>query len=178
MDWWSFTCSKVQKCATFTRRVPIAFSVAFFCVFAHVAYAAANLGFIGSPTNLNFGTLQKPASGSRTFTVSTSGGTSGTGTLLGGTPSNAQVTLRRTGSPAGTISLSISNINTGSAALTLGSFTGLYGSTSISSFPRGALADPGTGGGTVLKIGATATYTSSIGQTSYTPTFDIVAVYE
>ncbi len=119
-----------------------------------------------------------PSSGSHTFTVSTSGGTSGSGVSLGGTIGNAQVNIKRTGNPPGTISLNILNVNTGNANLTLTSFTGLYGATSIASFPRGALADPGTGGGTVLKIGATATYNSSVPTAALTPTFDIEAVFE
>lgn len=146
--------------------------------FVSLSAYAATLSFSGSPTNLQFGTLQIPSSGSHTFTVSATGGTSGTGTLVSGTPSNAQVRLKRTGRPAGTISIDIQNINTGNPNLTLSAFTGRYGTTNISSFPVGGLSDPGTGSGTALKIGATATYNSSISSGALTPTFDVVAVFE
>jgi hypothetical protein len=130
---------------------------------------------------LTFGTLGNPASGSNTYTISASGAAaSGTGTLLYGTTSRGQYTLKKTGNGGNfsTITIDIQNINTGSANVSLGSFRGVYGGAAINSFPASGLAKPGTGQGTTLYLGATATYNSSVGAGSMTPSFDIVVVYQ
>lgn len=123
---------------------------------------------------LAFGPLQKPSSGSQTFTISTAGATSGTGTRLYGTSSAGSYNITRGSLGRGTITLDIQNISTGSAAVTLGSFTGKWGNTTVASFPTSGLARPGGGGGTTLLLGATLTYTSAVSTGSLSPTFDIV----
>lgn len=125
-------------------------------------------------TQLVFGALQKPSSGSQTFTVSTAGATSGTGTRLYGTSSAGSYNITRGSLGNGTITLNIQNISTGSAAVTLGSFTGKWGNTTVASFPTSGLTRPGGGAGTVLLLGATLTYTSAVSAGSLSPTFDIV----
>jgi hypothetical protein len=149
----------------------------FFYVFCCSVTFAQTLTFTGGITTLKFGTLQKPSSGSQTYIISATGAVSGTGTKLYGVTGNAQVQLKRTGTPARTISIDIQNVNTGDANLTLTNFTGRYKTTNIASFPVGAMADPGTTSAT-LKIGATATYNSSVPIGSLTPSFDIVAIFE
>ena len=141
----------------------------------------AAVSFTGGVTAMSFGVLEKPASGSRTFTVATNGATSGTGTLLSGVASNAQVQLRRAfgDSSNNSMQLSITGVATGHAALTLGSFTGMYGATTITSFPATVARPANNAAGTILRIGATLTYTSASPEEAAprTMTFDIVAVY-
>jgi hypothetical protein len=62
--------------------------------------------------------------------------------------------------------------------VTVSSFTGIYDTTSINSFPRSGLAKPKSGGGTTLYLGATATYTSSMPVAALTPSFDIVVTLQ
>lgn len=125
-------------------------------------------------TQLDFGTLAKPAAGSETFTITTSNTTSGTGTLLFGTSSRGSYQITRGAFSSSPVELDIQNVNTGSAALTLDGFTGSWGGTTINSFPASGLTAPNTGIGTTLLLGATATYTSAITNGTLTPTFDIV----
>lgn len=131
---------------------------------------------ISQTTQLNFATLTKPSSGSQNLTVSTSNGVSGTGTVLIGTPVAGVYQITRGSLGTGTITIDIQNINSGSAAVTLNSFKGLWGNnTTINSFPTSGLTRPAGGGGTTLKLGATVTYTSSVpAGTVITPSFDIV----
>ena len=132
-------------------------------------------------TQVKFGTLQKPSSGSQTFIVRADGtAPGGTGTLLYGTSARGQYTLKKTGSGGGftTVTIDIQNISTGNANVSLSAFTGVYGGTTISSFPKSGLAKPASGGGTTLYLGSTATYNSSVPTGSLTPSFDIVVTYQ
>lgn len=137
---------------------------------APVAHAQA----LTQNTQLAFGALQKPSSGSQTFTVTRTGSTSGTGTKLYGTTAAGSYTITRGSLPSGTITIDIQNASTGSAAVTLGSFTGKWANTNIASFPKSGLSRPNRGTGTVLLLGATLTYTSAVSTGSLSPTFDIV----
>lgn len=136
---------------------------------APVAHAQA----LTQNTQLAFGALQKPSSGSKTFTVTRTGATSGTGTKLYGTTTAGSYRITRGSLPTGTVTIDIQNASTGSAAVTLGTFTGKWGNTNIASFPRSGLTRP-TVAGTILLIGATLTYTSAVSTGSLSPTFDIV----
>lgn len=136
----------------------------------HSAFAQA----ITQNTQFTFGTLQKPASGSHTFTITTTGTTSGTGTLLFGAVSAGSYQITRGSLGSSTITLDIQNVSTGSAAATLSNFTGRWRNTNISSFPRSGLTRPATGAGSTLLLGATLTYTSAVTPGSLTATFDIV----
>ena len=132
---------------------------------------------ITQTTQLQFGMLARPASGSHNFTLNTSNGTSGTGVLLSGTPLSGVYQVTRGAFGVGTITINVNNINSGNPNLTLGSFTGNWGGTAIASFPQSGLTRPGGGPGTTLRLGATVTYNSSIPiNTTINPSFDIVVV--
>lgn len=136
---------------------------------------AAHAQTITQSTQLNFATLTKPSSGSQNLTVSTSNGVSGTGTVLIGTPVAGVYQITRGSLGNSTITLDIQNISSGSAYVTLSAFTGLWGNTTLNSFPASGLTRPRGGAGTTLKVGATVTYTSSVpAGTVITPSFDIV----
>jgi hypothetical protein len=148
------------------------------CVFAFFLYfpTTINAQTITQTTQLQFGQLAKPASGSHNFTLNTTNGTSGTGVLLSGTPLSGVYQITRGSFGPGTVTINVNNINSGNANLTLGSFTGDWGGTAIASFPRSGLSRPAGGPGTTLRLGATVTYTSSIPVGTITPSFDIVIV--
>ncbi len=76
-------------------------------------------------TKLTFGVLQKPTSGTQTFTIDSQGPTSGTGTVLYGTPTPGQYTLTCTGTCTGTVTLDVQNINSGNANVTISNFQGI-----------------------------------------------------
>lgn len=157
----------------------IAVALVYVCM-ASTALAAESCT-ITENTTLAFGGLQKPGSGSETYTIPADGGSpTGTGTLLYGTPIRGKYTLKKTGSGGGftSITIDIQNVSTGNANVTLGSFTGDYNGSAVASFPATGLAKPATGAGTTHYLGATATYNSSAPVGSLTPSFDIVVTYQ
>lgn len=118
-------------------------------ILVYLATGSAGLAIesctITEVTPLTFGTLQKPASGSQTFTIRANGlGPTGTGTLLYGTTSRGEYTLRRTGVGGGftSVTIDIQNISSGDPNLTLSTFTGRYGLNPIASFPEAGLNPP------------------------------------
>lgn len=135
---------------------------------------------IDQSEQMNFGALEKPASGSQTFTIAPGGSVSGSGTLLYGSTSRGSYAIRNTGGgpPTSTISIDITNVNPNTSNLTLDSFTGRYNSIDISSFPAAGMAAPGAGASITLYLGATLTYSSAIAVGSPVPSFDIVVDYE
>jgi len=132
---------------------------------------------VNQSTQLNWGTLQIP-SGSTTSTIAgtSSGTTSGTGTLLYGTTSSGEYTIRESVSrrQSGCTSLTI-NVMSASCApgCTIGSWTGKYGATTLRGAPPWTgLNAPGIES-KKLYLGATLTYTSAAKAGSYTPAFTI-----
>ena len=156
----------------------------FFCTcLVAPAYAATCAGV---PTatqarQLSWGTLQIP-SGSATFTVAgTSGGaTSGTGILLYGTTSSGDYTLSKGSSSqsgCSTFTINVTSSNCIAPGCTIGSWTGKYGTTTLSgSPPWTGLAMPGAG--KTLYLGATVTYNQTVTAGSYAPTFMLSANYD
>lgn len=124
---------------------------------------------------LRFGVLQTPGGAADSFTVDPSGATSGTGTLLYGTVSQGIYRIRCTANCAGTwtLAVDVGNVSSGDPHLSITGFTGTYQSFSSFSLPRSGLPRP-AGTGSLLSIGATATYNSSIPAGLLVPTFDIV----
>lgn len=157
-----------------THYLKITFIAVFF-VLASFHPVKAQTITITEQTQLNFTILEKPASGSKNITINaTTNGVSGTGTVLIGTPTRGQYSVKCTGAgcnPSATID--INNINSGNANLTISNFTGDYDGSALASFPQSGLAKP-TGGGKTLYLGATATYNSSVPVGTLTPSFDIV----
>jgi hypothetical protein len=129
---------------------------------------------------LKFATLAKPTSGSQAKTVPRDGSApTGTGTILFGTWSRGQYTIKRSGSgSSSSCTIDIQNISSGNANLTIGTFLGNYNGSNVNSFPASGLARPATGSGTTLFLGATATYNSSIPKGTYAPSFDIVVTLQ
>jgi len=152
------------------------------------AYSFFALGLISSITSpayatitisqvspINFGSLLVPASGSPSITVSSSAANSST--LAGGAvaidnnANRGEYLIKRT-TENSTMTVNITGISTGSSALTLSTFTGRYGSTSITTFPKSSLTNPGTAG-TDLYLGAKLAYTSAIADGTYNMTYTI-----
>jgi hypothetical protein len=129
---------------------------------------------------LKFATLAKPSSGSQAKTVPRDGSSpTGTGTILFGTWSRGQYTIKRGGSgSSSSCTIDIQNISSGNANLTIGTFLGNYNGSNVNSFPASGLARPATGAGTTLYLGATATYTSAVSIGTLTPSFDIVVTLQ
>jgi hypothetical protein len=154
----------------------------FFCA-AIPAFAApptcSSVPAVSQTSQLNLGTLQIPST-SATFTVNSSGATSGTGTLLYGTVSNGGFSISKGSSNqshCSTITINVTGTSCGVSGCTLGSWTGKYGSTTLSgSPPWTGLALPGNG--TNLLLGATATYNSTVRAGNYTPAFTISVNYD
>ena len=137
---------------------------------------AATLSVTENAT-LTFGTLARPTSGTRTITISPTGGMSGSGELLYGSFQSGAYGIRSNGAaPPPTISIEITNIGSGSG-YSVGSFTGEYDGTPIASFPAVGIPTP-DGVTKILKLGATVTYDNSLAVGTFTPTFDIVVNYE
>ncbi len=127
-------------------------------------------------TRMDFGTIAKPASGSQYLDLSAANSAlTGTGSKLFGTASRGVYTLTKKGGGAGTsMTLDISNVSTGSAALTFSNFIGIYQGITISSFPSSPQSLPATAPGTPFYLGVRETVTSAIGVGALSPTFDLV----
>jgi hypothetical protein len=127
---------------------------------------------------LNFTTLQVPAASS-TYIISSSGGASGTGTSLYGLPAAGSYNIS-SGSTSetncSTLTINVSSASCGTGC-TLGSWTGKYGNTTLSGAPPWT-ATKLPGSGTVLALGATATYTSAVPTGAVTPAFTISVHYD
>lgn len=128
-------------------------------------------------SDIDFAKPEVPSSPSSNLILPADGGNmTGTGTVIDGIPHRGQVNLFSTGGTS-TISVDIQNISTGSGAVTLTNFTGIYDGIPISSFPQGALPLPGTG--KTLYLGATLTYTNAVTDgLTLNPTFDLIVIYE
>jgi hypothetical protein len=131
-------------------------------------------------TKINWGTLQKPSSGSVTYVVHSDGSAdSGTATLLYGTPTRGQYTLTRTGGTSGCSSttVDVQNVSTGDAGVTLGSWKGTI-LAAENSLPYTLNGQYPSTSGTTAYLGATATITSSATNHQLSPSFDIVCTIQ
>lgn len=125
--------------------------------------------------DLSFPTIAIPQSGSTSLAVSSlNSSTSGTATVLYGTASRAQfdLSMSEEGGPAVAISVDISGVTVSDPNVTLTNFTGLYGTTQISSFPSSTLQLPSvTPAFTPLYVGATITANHSVTPSTCTASY-------
>jgi hypothetical protein len=158
---------------------PIAFPVIILAGFLAASPVMAKVNIsISETTRMNWGTVGIPSSGSQYLTLSPSNSSvTGTGHVLLGTPSRGVYNIRGVGGGSTSITIDISNVSTGSSYLTLDSFTGIYSSVNINSFPSPTLPLPSPSG-TPLYLGARATMTSSLSPGALHPTFDVVVIVQ
>jgi hypothetical protein len=145
--------------------------------FSHLQAAWANPTYtVTENLQLTFGIMQIPG-GSVTDIISTAGAQSGTGTLLYGGPVAGDYTIKCTGSGTScthTMTLSIASGTTCTGLTGLSAWQGNYNNgTNTGALPFSGLASLGNGGTADFKVGATATYTSSVTAGTCTPTFTI-----
>lgn len=131
-------------------------------------------------TQLEFGQLDIPSSGTQTIVINPStGGYTGSGSVQKGSPSRGEYKIILSGSGSSTSStIDIQNISSGSGNLTIDQFTGDYNGAFINSFPQSGLPKPSTAPGTTLYLGATAQYSSGVGVGAIVPSFDIVVTLQ
>lgn len=101
--------------------------------------------------------------------------TSGSAEIISGTASRGEydLSLGSGGSPV-SISVDISDVNTGNSSLTLDHFSGFYKGQVISSFPSSTLPLPALSpSSTPLYLGATVTALPSLPSGTYTASFTI-----
>jgi hypothetical protein len=125
---------------------------------------------------LTFPTLSLPSGGSESLTINPSNsGTSGNAQIISGMASRGKYALSLSGggSPS-LITINISGVSTGNGSLTLGSFSGLYDTQTISNFPSQSLPLPATSpSNTPLYLGATITALPSLPAGTYNVAFNI-----
>jgi len=133
---------------------------------------------ISEMARMSWGTVAIPPSGAQYIELSPlNQSTHGTGQMLFGTPSRGVYKLSSSDGASGrpaAITIDIADVSTGSAALTLDHFNGVYASMRIGAFPSPTLPMPASApGGTLLYLGARATVNSAMAAGSLAPTFDI-----
>jgi hypothetical protein len=134
----------------------------------------AQIFSIAENSRLTFGTLQIPASGNETFRIfSNTGATTGTGTLLYGSPARAAYTIACVSSCAGswTATISIANVTSGNGSVVLGNFRGtLPGYTdAVPPFSVSSASFPIT-----LYLGLQIAYSATVPAGPVAPAFDLV----
>lgn len=161
----------------------VCLAAAVFCCLPVSAFAApppcSGIPSVSQISQLNLSTLQIP-SGTSTFTVSPSGTTAGTGTQLFGMASNGEFSISEGSSKdnhCSTITINVIGTNCGTSGCTLGSWTGKYGSRTLSGPPPWTgLPTPGKGQN--LFLGTTATYNGTVGQGNFAPGFTLSVNYD
>jgi hypothetical protein len=153
------------------------------CFLSTPAFAATCAGVpsLTQLSQLDFSTLQIPAA-TATLTIAPSSGsaTSGTGALLYGAASSGRFSISSGSSSQKNckkITINVTGTGCGVSGCTLGSWTGKYGTTTLSGPPPWTgLAMPGSGN--TLYLGTTATYNSSVRAGTYAPVFTISVNYD
>lgn len=118
---------------------------------------------------LDWGTVQKPAAGSETFFVKPNDSTTGTGTPLYGIPLHGQYKIQSTGNCSAGVTILITYTG-GAPGVTITDYQLKYSGNAFNNGDSG-LDDPGAS--TNLKIGAEATYDTSVNIGAEHPTFTI-----
>jgi len=117
-----------------------------------------------------------PAGGSINLSISPlNSTTSGNAEIISGTASRGQyaLSLGSGGTPV-SISIDISDVNTGNSGLTLDSFSGFYSGQMINSFPSSTLPLPALSpANTPLYLGATVTASPLVPSGTYVVSFTI-----
>jgi hypothetical protein len=162
----------VSAASPLSRRCPLAkagasrrprillLAVLFCCIHGSRTFAAPTYSVTGKGYDMDFATLQKPSSGSQTFTISTSGATSGTGTLLYGSTSVGTIGIKCSGACSGkTITIDIPPY-TGNCGETHSFTVGVEGSGENDPVPASGFPNPGSD--EFFYIGETVTYPPSV----------------
>jgi hypothetical protein len=167
----------------------------FVSILRTIGFAAAIWSFCAVPAHattiqltqtqpLRFGTMQIPSSGSETRIISTAGAGSGTGTYLFNTVQNGQYTICCSAQCGGsqysgiTINVTSPSIGTCTGMTSIGTFTGNYNGNAIT-FPstQARTTIPACPTTVTLRVGATATYPSTVTETTTcSPTFNVTVL--
>jgi hypothetical protein len=124
---------------------------------------------LSTTTDLNFATIERPATSSN-LVVAPDGTTSGTATVITGTPTAGVYTV--TGDAINQISIAVA-AGAAVTGLTLGSFTMNYNNAAYTS---GFTTAPGAS--TPLKIGATLGIDNTVASGTLTPGYNITILYQ
>ncbi len=143
-----------------------------FC--AGAAYAETTISIVEAGT-LTFPTIGIPQSGTSTLAISPmNSSTSGNAEVIYGAASRGVYHLSSEGEGGVSISIDVAVTNTGTSGASLGTFKGLYGGTSIDSFPSQSLPIPAPKpSSTPLYLGATVSAGPSVHVGSSTGTLAI-----
>jgi hypothetical protein len=127
-------------------------------------------------SDLAFGKIQKPTTGTQTAVMTSAGALSGTATSLGGTTTGASYTIK--GDATQTIGITVADDTTdGVAGVSLGSFTTSYNNATFTNGATG-LAAPTTTGKSLV-FGATLTIDSTTVTAGVkTPAYNVTVVYQ
>ena len=138
--------------------------------FTRDAWAPCNLANAAGQT-LQFGTWEKPTT-SQTAIVSLTDVRSGTGAFITGTPVHGEFTISNNGGTncSGTLTISLTDTG-GATGVTLSNFQLNYNGADITNGQSGLVL--GGTGGKLLKVAATATYTSGVSLATVNPNFNI-----
>lgn len=145
------------------------------CLASPLAWAAGGSVSITvtQTTQLGFGVLQIPAS-SQTFSVATTGATSGTGTQIYGVTAPGVYSIKcQSGGGCASIDIDVRASALNCTGITgMGPFTINYNNEYIGAVPKTGLSNPSSG--KTLTVGSTLTYTAAVGANACQPTVDIV----
>jgi hypothetical protein len=153
------------------------------CAFSTLSAHATTIQ-VTQTQGLKFGVMEIPSSGSQTRIISTAGAGSGTGTYIYGTVQNGSyaiccVTQCGASQYSGiTINVTSPSIGTCTGMTSIGTFTGTYNVTNIT-FPSTQARNtiPTCPSTVTLKVGATATYPSTVTETATcAPTFNVTVL--
>jgi len=146
-------------------------AVLFSCIHGRVCFAAATYT-VTQLSELTFGTLQIP-SGPEVNTISTAGALTGSGTLLYGTVSAGDFTIKCTGICTGTLTISVATSTLCTGVNAMGLYQGNYNhGVRTGALPFGGLANPGAAG-LDFKLGASVDYNGSVSAGSCPASFTI-----
>lgn len=147
-----------------------------FLGYSMLPFPALSAVTLAEITQLSFGIVEIPSSGSNNITIDYDNGTAmGTGILVHDSTARGQYLLSST-EASELVTLDIQNVSTDSSALNLTNFKGRYNGQVITNFPVSNLSIPRTGA--LLSLGATLVFTNSVTEKPYSLNYDIVINYE
>jgi hypothetical protein len=161
------------------------FAICLFAVLSHAdaVYPAASECLatcsVTETARLDFATLQRPSSGTASYTVPTDGGAAnGTATVLYGTAARGQYRVNVSGNTrhCSRIVYDAQTAGSGNAGITIGKWKGsLAGKNFSLPYSPEACTPPGN---STLYIGATATISSSAAKGSFSPAYNVTCTIE
>lgn len=126
-------------------------------------------------TQVQWGTLVEPTSGSETWTIDTSDGGSGTATQVAGPNLSGDYLIKKGTGPNRTLFIDVTP-GAPLPGLTIGSFTATCDGSTIT-LPASGQPSPGTAG-KILTLGATITITTAVTTGTNLPPFTITVIKE